>query len=159
MEWIPVSLVVLIQIAFLVLIYRDMRKAKKELAEVKKETVVNVEPIVNVDTRNFEKKIEDLPNKVLQSITSSSNTYKGKVGELIGYMKLHAEYDRIIPMNNIADFIGIRFSTSRKPGTIDFIDVKTGKGRLSKDQKELQKLVKEKKIDFKKLKVSLLNDN
>jgi hypothetical protein len=108
--------------------------------------ILNMEPILHA--------IEALPNKILQSVQSSANGYKGSVGELIGYLKLHAAYDRIIPLNNIVDFICIRFPKGEDPGCIDFIDVKTGeKARLSPDQKMLQKLIKGQHINFIKMKI------
>ena len=105
--------------------------------------------------------IDGLPGKVLQSIVSCTNTHKGALGELIGYVQLHATYDRIIPLGNIVDFICIAFPKDSRPGYIDFVDVKTGaKSRLSSDQRELQKLIQEKKINFVKLKVETTsNDN
>lgn len=111
-----------------------------------------------IDLRPLEKKItelqEQLPSKILQSITSSTNTYKGTLGELIGYIKLHATYDRMIPIGNIVDFICVVLPTATEPGRIDFVDIKTGKSaRLNPDQKALQKLIEDKKINFIKLKV------
>lgn len=110
---------------------------------------------VNVNLQPLQDAIDGLPNKVLQSIVSCTNTHKGALGELIGYVQLHAMYDRIIPLGNIVDFICIKFSVnSNEPGYIDFVDVKTGaKSRLSNDQRELQKIIQEKRINFVKLKV------
>lgn len=113
-----------------------------------------VAPIVNVDLKPILDTLDELPHKVLQSVQSSANVHKGALGELIGYMKLHAEYDRIIPLNNIVDFICIKLPSKDVEGYIDFVDVKTGdKARLSKDQRALQALIKEKKINFVKLKI------
>src|SRR5690606_3452059 len=109
---------------------------------------------VTVNLQPLENQISELPNKVLQSITSSANTHKGALGELIGYIQLRASYDRIIPLGSIVDFMCIKFPEGENPGQVDFIDIKTGNGsRLSKDQRELQKLIKEKRINFVKLKV------
>lgn len=109
---------------------------------------------VNVNLKPLQDEMAALPNKVLQSITSSSNTHKGSLGELIGYLQLRASYDRIIPLGNIVDFVCIKFPTEDKTGCIDFIDIKTGnRCRLSKDQRALQKLIDDKKINFIKLKV------
>ncbi len=113
-------------------------------------------PQVNVNLKPLQDAMEGLPNKVLQSITSSSNTHKGVLGELIGYLQLRASYDRIIPLGNIVDIVAIKFPDTDSEGHIDFIDVKTGgRCRLSKDQQTLQKLVKEKKINFVRLVVNL----
>lgn len=119
-----------------------------------KEVTLPPSPQVNVNLKPLQDAIESLPNKVLQSITSSSNTHKGTLGELIGYLQLHASYDRIIPLGGIIDFICIKFPDKSGPGHIDFVDIKTGnRCRLSKDQRALQDLIKEKQINFIKLKV------
>lgn len=111
-------------------------------------------PHVTIDTQALHSKIEEMPNKVLQSITSSANTHKGSLGELIGYINIKAQYDRIVPLGNIVDFMCIRFPKGEDPGCVDFIDVKTGNSsRLSKDQRNLQKLIDNKHINFVKLKV------
>lgn len=113
-----------------------------------------VQPTVNIDLDAVHRAIDQIPNKVLQTVISSTNNLKGNLGELIGYLKLHAAYDRIIPMNNIVDFIGIVLPKEGKEGRIDFIDIKTGSSaKLSKDQVQLKKLIEEKKISFIKLKV------
>lgn len=111
-------------------------------------------PQVHVNLKPLEDVMAELPNKVLQSITSSANTHKGALGELIGYIQLRSSYDRIVPLGNIVDFMCIKFPEEDKPGHVDFIDIKTGnRSRLSKDQKGLQKLIEEKRINFVKLKV------
>jgi hypothetical protein len=115
---------------------------------------------VNVNLKPLQDAIDGLPGKVLQSIVSCTNTHKGALGELIGYVQLHASYDRIIPLGNIVDFICIKFPTKDIEGYIDFVDVKTGdKSRLSNDQRELQKLIQAKKINFIKLKVQTSNND
>ena len=116
-------------------------------------------PQVVVNLQPLEDAIRGIPTKVLQSIQSSTNTKKGALGELIGYIQLEAEYDRIIPLGNIVDFMCIKFPKQLSDGVIDlgqvdFVDIKTGKSsRLSKDQRELQTLIKDKRVNFVKVKV------
>lgn len=119
------------------------------------QTMVNTDNAhVHVALKSLKKDLEDMPNKMLQTIIGSSNTHKGALGELIGYIQLRASYDRIIPLGNIVDFVAIRLPEGDDPGCVDFIDIKTGdKSRLSKDQKGLQKLIEEKRINFIKMKV------
>lgn len=125
------------------------RKKKTE------KTVQTLQPIVNVDLGPIYKLIEGVPNKVLQSIVSSSNNMKGNLGELMGFLKLKAEYDRVIPLGNIVDFIGIKLPKDGKEGQIDFIDIKTDKAKLSKDQSQLKKLIAEKRINFVKISIKM----
>lgn len=107
---------------------------------------------------DMESRIDDLPNKVLASINGSISNQKGKLAELIAYVNLKAGYDKVIPLGNIVDFIGIRFPSDKDAGTFDFIDIKNGKSaRLSEDQKQLQKLIKTNNIQF--LKVKIITDN
>lgn len=117
----------------------------KDKVAVKPEPVTNI----NVDTSKLERLIDALPSQLLTSITNTSNTHKGKLGELIGYISIKGEYDRLIPLGNIVDFVGISFGTSTSPGKISFIDIKTGKhARLNADQRSLRNLIKDKKIEF-----------
>jgi len=111
-----------------------------------------------VDTTEIRQHLEELkqtiPEYVMQSLTGTANTQKGKLGEIIGYLSLKAEYDRIIPLGTIVDFLAIKFPMDENPGYIDLIDIKTGKAaRLSPDQRKLRDLVKEKKINFKTIKI------
>ncbi len=136
-------------LACMVLLILD-RIDKKKAKAARPETTnlhLNLDPV--------HKAIEAIPNKVLQSIVSKNSNHRGDLGELISFIKLGAMYDRVIPMNNIVDFIGIKLPNDTTEGYIDFIDAKTGKGSLSKEQKALRKLIEEKKIGFVKLKIDV----
>tara|TARA_B100000809_G_scaffold265600_1_gene324946 strand:+ start:1708 stop:2199 length:492 start_codon:yes stop_codon:yes gene_type:complete len=105
-------------------------------------------------------KLEALPSRVLRTFQGSVNTTTGRLGELVKFIELQRLYDRLIPVGNVVDFIGISFPDKEHPedypGTIDFIDVKTGKrAALSKDQKLLRKLVEDKLISFSVVKVEV----
>jgi predicted Holliday junction resolvase-like endonuclease len=116
------------------------------------------EPVkINLDLKPLERLIEQIPNKTLQSITSSTNGMKGATGELIGYLKLGAEYDKVIPLGDIVDFLGVSFPKDGKSGSITFIDIKTGKAKLSNDQRKLRDIIKLKNINFVKYHISLAN--
>lgn len=138
-----------------------MKYITKKLDQHKSSPLVNTDNAhVHVALRELERDIEEMPNRMLQTIIGSTNTHKGALGELIGYIQLRASYDRIIPLGNIVDFMAIKFPDGNEPGHVDFIDIKTGeKSRLSKDQRSLQKLIEEKKINFIKLKVETSNEN
>ncbi len=117
--------------------------------------------MITVDLDPLQHAIAALPNKVLHSIQSSTNTKKGALGELIGYIGLKAQYDRIIPLGNIIDFMCIKLPSTNADGVIeegrvDFVDVKTGRSsRLSKDQRMLQQLIKNKNINFVKMMIDI----
>lgn len=155
MEWIIGGILILCFILGTSILFWRMNNLDKKMDSELNNDEIYTPPPIYVDTEGLERKIKDVPNKVLQSIQGSINTHKGAVGELIGYIELRGRYDRIIPLGNIVDFICIRFPTDKEEGTVDFVDVKTGgSSRLNKDQKSLQCLIDEKKIGFIKLKVT-----
>jgi predicted Holliday junction resolvase-like endonuclease len=120
--------------------------------------VLSTSDITHDRLTEMEARIDNLPNKVLESINGSISNKKGKLAELIAYVNLTAGYDKVIPLGNIVDFIGIKFPSETEPGTFDFIDVKNGKSaRLSQDQKQLQKLIQAQRIQF--LKINITTDN
>lgn len=116
-------------------------------------------PIINVDLAPIHKALEAVPHKVLTTIISSSNNLKGNLGELMAFLKLNADYDRIIPLGNIVDFICIKLPKDGKEGHIDFVDIKTGNSaKLSRDQVGLKRLIEEKKIKFIKYKIEAVTE-
>lgn len=120
---------------------------------------------VTTDTNSFDQKItgikrdlDKLPEEILHTLTGSANTHKGKLGELIGYIELKAEYDKIIPLGGIVDFVGIKFPSAGSPGQVDFIDIKTGlNARLSKEQRSFRDILKKKEIYFKTVKIDTID--
>lgn len=109
---------------------------------------------VEVDMAPFIREAQRIPGKVLQSVQGSVNANKGVLGELITVLKLRAEYDRIIPVSDIVDFICIKLPNDTHPGSVDFVEVKSGKAkRLTTEQKQLQKLLLDKKVQFVKVEV------
>lgn len=110
---------------------------------------------LHIDLDPVHKAIDAIPNKVLQSIVSKNNNHKGDLGELVSFMKLGAMYDRVIPLNNVVDFLAIKLPTETTEGYIHFIDSKTGKASLSKEQKAVKKLIEEKKVEFIKLRINI----
>lgn len=145
-------------LAFCGVTYIHIRINRKTIEAIKAQGQAEVTlppaPQVNVNLKPLQDEIEKLPGKVLQSITGCANTHKGALGELIGYINMKAEYDKIIPLGNIVDFMCIRFPNGSRAGTVDFVDVKTGPhSRLSKEQKMLQTMISEKQINFVKLRV------
>lgn len=122
---------------------------------------VDTQPItaqLQQHTSQIKSELEQLPDDILRTLTGSANTHKGKLGELIGYITLKAEYDKIIPLGTIVDFMAIRFGTESQQGTVDFLDIKTGdNARLNKDQRALKNLIAEKKIRFRTIKIDTID--
>jgi predicted Holliday junction resolvase-like endonuclease len=146
-------------VIFTVLNIKYILSLKDSIKNVNQQIESNKVTHVNVDTTDLKhqlsSEIQSIPNKVLESITGSNNNSKGKLGEMIGYLTLKAEYDRIIPLGNIVDFICIKFATENTPGSVDFIDIKTGKNaRLNSDQKKLREILNSKNINFKTISIN-----
>lgn len=98
--------------------------------------------------------LNQLPNRVVQSVSGTANNAKGKLSELIGYISLSAGYDKVIPFHDITDFVCIRFPKGDDPGSIDFVDIKNGKSaKLSPDQYRLKKIIEQKHIKFIKIQI------
>lgn len=153
------SMLVLCNLLIFLWFSRNQRRINEKLNHPLIEMKPQPPPQVNINLKPLENAIYNIPGKVLHSIQSSINNKKGKLGELIGYLELEAMYDRILPVGSIVDFICVQFPENSRPGTVDFIDIKTGKcARLSKDQKVLQRLIKEKKINFKKIDISISDE-
>lgn len=129
----------------------------KNYIKLNREEQNNLLKILVHDNVSLAKVLDEVPSKTLNTIQGSANNVSGKLGELIGLLELKSQYDRLIAMGDIVDFLAIRFPSKDRPGSIEFIDVKTGKGaRLSSDQRKLKKLIEEDKdsIDFKVVTIS-----
>ena len=106
-------------------------------------------PQTTTDFIEIYKIIQDLPGKILQSIQGSINPQKGKMAELLIYAELRYDYDRIIPLGWPIDFIGIKNNQK-----IDFIEVKSGLGDLTVEEKHIKNLITEGRVNFRLIKVT-----
>jgi predicted Holliday junction resolvase-like endonuclease len=163
---------VVLNAVFFVWLYLSTKNIGKEAAEKIAKQIADQPPPkielpaisvdAEVDTTEIRRDLEEMkkaiPEFVLQSLMGTANTQKGKLGEIIGYLSLKAEYDRIVPLGTIVDFLAIKFPSDESPGCIDLIDIKTGKSaRLSPDQRKLRDLVRDGQINFKTIKIDNLD--
>lgn len=79
--------------------------------------------------------MKKLPREVLDSITGSLSKRSGRLHELMATFEL-TQYDRLFYLGEPIDFVGIKYEQG-----IDFIEVKSGKGRLSADERRLKELI------------------
>jgi len=86
--------------------------------------------------------LQDLPHDVLESITRSLGKRTGKLNELLATFEL-TKYDRLFYLGEPVDFVGIKYDEG-----IDFIEVKTGKARLTEDEKKLKDLIELKMVNY-----------
>ena len=86
--------------------------------------------------------LEDLPHDLLESITRSLGKRTGKLNELLATFEL-TQYDRLFYLGEPIDFVGIKYDEG-----VDFIEVKTGKARLSEDERKLKELIDSKMVNY-----------
>lgn len=96
------------------------------------------------------RQVDNLPQRVLQTIQGSINPQKGKMAELLTYAELRYDYDRIIPLGWPIDFIGIKNNER-----IDFIEVKSGTAYiLTDEEKHIKSLITKGRVNFRLIKVT-----
>ena len=101
--------------------------------------------------REIQETLEGLPHDVLTSITRSMGTRTGKLNELLATLEL-TKYDRLFYLGDPVDFVGIKYDEG-----IDFIEVKTGRARLTEDEKKLKDLIDLKMVNYVPLSVQRIN--
>lgn len=105
---------------------------------------------IPTDLIDLYKGLQELPNRVLQTIQGSINPQKGKMAELLTYAQLRYDYDRVIPLGWPIDFIGIKNNER-----IDFVEVKSGNfSNLSEEEKHIKDLIIRGKINFRLIRVT-----
>jgi predicted Holliday junction resolvase-like endonuclease len=93
--------------------------------------------------REIQDMLRDLPRDVLESITRSLGKRTGRLNELLATLEL-THYDRLFYFGGSPiDFVGIKYDEG-----IDFIEVKTGKARLSADELKLRELIEAGKVNY-----------
>ena len=92
--------------------------------------------------KEVQNSLRNLPNQVLVSITKSLGKRTGKLNELMATVEL-TQYDRLFYLGEPIDFIGIKYGEG-----VDFIEVKTGRFRLSEDEKRLRELIEQGRVNY-----------
>jgi len=97
--------------------------------------------------REVQDMLRGLPHSLVQSITGSLSKRTGKLNELMATMEL-THYDRLFYLGEPIDFVGIKYDEG-----VDFIEVKTGKFRLSEDERKLRELIEAGRVNYVPLQV------
>jgi len=93
--------------------------------------------------REIQDMLRDLPRDVLESITRSLGKRTGRLNELLATIEL-THYDRLFYFGGSPiDFVGIKYEEG-----VDFIEVKTGKARLSADEMKLRELIEAGRVNY-----------
>jgi len=93
--------------------------------------------------REIQDMLRDLPRDVLESITRSLGKRTGRLNELLATIEL-THYDRLFYFGGSPiDFVGIKYDEG-----VDFIEVKTGKARLSEDERKLRELIAAGRVNY-----------
>ena len=86
--------------------------------------------------------LKGLPRDVMQSITGSLSQRTGKLNELMATFEM-THYDRLFYLGEPIDFIGVKYDEG-----VDFIEVKTGRFRLTEDEKKLRDLIETGRVNY-----------
>lgn len=86
--------------------------------------------------------LEGMPRELMLSITRSLGKRTGKLNELLATFEL-TKYDRLFYLGDPIDFVGIKYDEG-----IDFIEVKTGRFRLTEDERKLRELVDDGRANY-----------
>jgi len=96
-----------------------------------------------------------LGEQISKSLQGSVNNQKGALAEHIAYLRLGAQYDRLIPLASVCDFLAVKFTTEGQEGFISFIDIKSGNSaKLSVDQRKVKDLVMNQKVKFETIRIN-----
>lgn len=135
-----VSILLVLLIVVLVLLLRPRRVEVPAIEDLEKKlrfalaSADSVKQVLEI--------LEDLPSDLLQSITKSLGKRTGKLNELMATFEL-TKYDRLFYLGDPIDFVGIKYDEG-----IDFIEVKTGRFRLTEDEKKLRELIEDGRVNY-----------
>jgi len=127
-------------VVVLVLLFRPRKVKIPAIEELESKLRFALASAVSV--REIQDTLEDLPHDLLESITRSLGRRTGKLNELLATFEL-TQYDRLFYLGEPIDFVGIKYGEG-----VDFIEVKTGKARLTEDEKRLKDLIDSKLVNY-----------
>lgn len=88
-----------------------------------------------------------LTKRQTQSNQLGQNTIKGEFTQILGAFSIMTEYKQLASISSVSkqfsiDLLGI------KDDSLDFIEVKTQKGKLSKSENKIKKLIENKQVRY-----------
>ena len=143
MEILTISLIFLIAILLVIVLALLLRPRKVELPQIQElEQKLRFALASEASLKEVQNDLRNLPNQLLTSITKSLGKRTGKLNELMATFEL-TQYDRLFYLGDPIDFVGIKYGEG-----IDFIEVKTGRFRLTEDEKRLRDLIEAGKVNY-----------
>lgn len=143
METLTISLIVLNVVLLLIVLVLLLRPRNVELPEIREmEEKLRFTLASESSMREIRNDLRSLPNQLLVSITRSLGKRTGKLNELMATFEL-TQYDRLFYLGDPIDFVGIKYGEG-----VDFIEVKTGRFRLTEDEKRLRELIESGRVSY-----------
>ncbi len=140
MDILPYVVIFILLMVILVLILRPRKIQVPAIEELESKLRFALASAASV--KEIQDTLEGLPHDVLESITRSLGKRTGKLNELLATFEL-TQYDRLFYLGEPIDFVGIKYDEG-----IDFIEVKTGKARLTEDEQRLKELIDSKMVNY-----------
>lgn len=139
-----IALACLVVVVLLVIIIVLLLRPRKiELPQIQElEQKLSFALASEASVREVQSALRNLPNQLLVSITRSLGKRTGKLNELMATFEL-TQYDRLFYLGEPIDFVGIKYGEG-----VDFIEVKTGRFRLTEDEKKLKELIEQGKVNY-----------
>jgi len=134
------AVIFVLLVVILVLILRPRKVEVPAIEELESKLRFALASATSV--KEIQEALEDLPHDLLESITRSLGKRTGKLNELLATFEL-TQYDRLFYLGEPVDFVGIKYGEG-----VDFIEVKTGRARLSDDEKRLKELIDSKLVNY-----------
>ena len=143
MELLTIALICLVAVLLVIVIILLLRPRKIELPQIEEmEQKLRFALASETSMREVQNNLRNLPNQLLLSITRSLGKRTGKLNELMATFEL-TQYDRLFYLGDPIDFVGIKYDEG-----VDFIEVKTGRFRLTEDERKLRELIEEGKVYY-----------
>ncbi len=140
MEILLISLVLALVVIVVFLLLRPRKIEVPAIEDLEKKLRFALASADSV--KQVQELLEDLPSDLLQSITRSLGKRTGKLNELMATFEL-THYDRLFYLGDPIDFVGIKYDEG-----VDFIEVKTGRFRLTEDERKLRELIEEGRVNY-----------
>ncbi len=140
MEILFISLVLALVVVVVFLLLRPRKVEVPAIEDLEKKLRFALASADSV--KQVQELLEDLPSDLLQSITRSLGKRTGKLNELMATFEL-TKYDRLFYLGDPIDFVGIKYDEG-----VDFIEVKTGRFRLTEDERKLRELIEQGRVNY-----------